>query len=280
MTTCGRARRTGPTASRPSRWPPRGPSGSASARASSTRSRAASRCSPSTPPRSRTPAAGASCSGSARRRTSSSSAGTAIPFARPLSRVREAVEALRPILAGERGPTGFKLEKPPETPPPIVLAALRGRMLGLAAEVADGAFTNFLPLSGAPRIAEAFGAPDKELVCRFFCIPRARGGGPRHRALDVRGLRDGPRLHRVLPLAGLGRADRPDGRGVAGGRPPARARARPGRPRAGDLRLRRARAAARAPAAVRRRGHHDVRAHADLPARPAARRPIEALAPE
>jgi alkanesulfonate monooxygenase SsuD/methylene tetrahydromethanopterin reductase-like flavin-dependent oxidoreductase (luciferase family) len=45
-------------------------------------------------------------------------------------------------------------------------------MLALAAEAGDGAFTNFLPLSGARQVAEAFGAADKELLCRFFCFPR------------------------------------------------------------------------------------------------------------
>jgi probable F420-dependent oxidoreductase len=94
-----------------------------------------------------------------------------VPFAKPLSKMREALETLRPVLAGERGPGGFRLEQPPETPPPLIVAALRGKMLALAAELADGAFTNFLPLSGAPQVAEAFGAPDKELVCRFFCVP-------------------------------------------------------------------------------------------------------------
>src|SRR5215213_6450150 len=94
-----------------------------------------------------------------------------VPFERPLSRVRAAVEALRPVLAGDRGPGGFKLEAPPQEPVPIVVAALRGKMLALAAEVGDGAFTNFLPLSGASRVAEAFGAPGKELLCRFFCFP-------------------------------------------------------------------------------------------------------------
>jgi probable F420-dependent oxidoreductase len=96
-----------------------------------------------------------------------------VPFAKPLSKVREAVEALRPILAGERGPGGFRLEQPPATAPPIVVAALRGKMLALAAELADGAFTNFLPLSGAPQVAQTFGEPDKELVCRFFCVPQS-----------------------------------------------------------------------------------------------------------
>lgn len=94
-----------------------------------------------------------------------------VPFVKPLSKVREAVQTLRPVFAGERGPGGFKLETPPAQPIPIVIAALRGRMLALAAELGDGAFTNFLPLSGLPQVRDAFGAPDKELACRFFCVP-------------------------------------------------------------------------------------------------------------
>jgi alkanesulfonate monooxygenase SsuD/methylene tetrahydromethanopterin reductase-like flavin-dependent oxidoreductase (luciferase family) len=43
-------------------------------------------------------------------------------------------------------------------------------MLRLAREQADGAFTNFVPLSGVPQVVEAFGAPEKELACRFFCF--------------------------------------------------------------------------------------------------------------
>src|SRR5919107_1827709 len=100
-----------------------------------------------------------------------------VPFAKPLSRVRRAVEAIRPVLAGERGPGGFRLDTPPAHRVPIVVAALRGRMLGLAAEVGDGAFTNFLPLSGARQVADAFGAPDKELACRFFSVPRPEAEG-------------------------------------------------------------------------------------------------------
>jgi probable F420-dependent oxidoreductase len=100
-----------------------------------------------------------------------------VPFKRPLSKVREAVETLRPILAGERGPGGFRLESAPAHAVPIVVAALRGRMLALAREVADGAFTNFLPISGAAQVVEAFGAPDKELVCRFFCVPQPEAEG-------------------------------------------------------------------------------------------------------
>lgn len=93
-------------------------------------------------------------------------------FVKPLSKMRETVAALRPLLSGEgRGPGGLKLERPVTTPIPIVLAALRGKMLQLAADEADGAFSNFLPLRGAPKVAEAFGRPDKELACRFFLLP-------------------------------------------------------------------------------------------------------------
>ncbi len=94
-----------------------------------------------------------------------------VPFVKPLSKVREAVENLRPVLAGERGAGGFRLETAPAEPIPIIVAALRGRMLALAAEIAEGAFTNFLPLSGLEQVRDAFGAPEKELACRFFCVP-------------------------------------------------------------------------------------------------------------
>src|SRR3989442_13552132 len=56
-----------------------------------------------------------------------------VPFERPLTKVRETVEALRAVLAGERGPGGFKPDSPPEGPPPIDVAALRAKMPGLAA---------------------------------------------------------------------------------------------------------------------------------------------------
>jgi probable F420-dependent oxidoreductase len=98
-----------------------------------------------------------------------------IRFERPLSKVSQTLDFLRPALAGERTPNGFKLETAPP-PVPIVLAALRGKMLGLAVAKADGAFTNFLPLSGLPRVAEHLeGAPAGfELLCRFFCLAGER----------------------------------------------------------------------------------------------------------
>jgi probable F420-dependent oxidoreductase len=99
-----------------------------------------------------------------------------IPFERPLTKVSETVDFVRTALAGERTETGFKLEQAPEQPPPIVLAALRGKMLRLAVEKADGAFTNYLPLSDVPQVVEQLeGAPERfDLLCRFFCMPGER----------------------------------------------------------------------------------------------------------
>lgn len=109
-----------------------------------------------------------------------------IPFERPLARVRATVESLRAPLAGERGPGGFRLETPPAAPVPIYLAALRDRMLGLAGEIADGAFVNFLPLSAVEHVVERIRAGERaagkqpgevDVVCRFFCIPQPAQDG-------------------------------------------------------------------------------------------------------
>ncbi len=99
-----------------------------------------------------------------------------IPFERPLNRVRETLDFLDGALAGERTATGFKLETPPAHRVPVMLAALRGKMLELAVARAAGAFTNFLPLAGLPKVvAQLEDAPaDFELLCRFFCIPGER----------------------------------------------------------------------------------------------------------
>jgi len=98
-----------------------------------------------------------------------------IPFERPLSKVSDTVDFLRPALAGERSRSGFKFEQPPPRVP-IVLAALRGKMLRLAVEKAEGAFSNFLPLSGVEQVvAQLDDAPEGfELLCRFFCLPGER----------------------------------------------------------------------------------------------------------
>jgi len=103
-----------------------------------------------------------------------------IPFEKPLTRVREAVEGLRPVFAGDRGAGGFKLEVPPAEPILIYIAALRGRMLRLAGEVGDGAWVNFLPLSATDQVIEQVREGERaagkepgsvDVVCRFFNVP-------------------------------------------------------------------------------------------------------------
>jgi len=100
------------------------------------------------------------------------------PFEKPLSRMREVVPVLREVLAGGRGPGGFRLETPPAHPVPIAVAALRDRMLRLGGELGDGTFVNFLPLPAVEHVVArvregeaAAGRGETEVICRFFCIP-------------------------------------------------------------------------------------------------------------
>jgi probable F420-dependent oxidoreductase len=99
-----------------------------------------------------------------------------MPFEKPLRKMSERIDFLRAALAGERADGGFKLERAPAERVPIVVAALRGKMLRLAVEKGDGAFTNFLPLERLPKVVKQLeGAPKGfELLCRFFCIPGDR----------------------------------------------------------------------------------------------------------
>jgi probable F420-dependent oxidoreductase len=101
-----------------------------------------------------------------------------VPFEKPLSRIRDTVPVLREVLAGGRGPGGFKLETPPTHPVPIAIAALRDRMLRLGGEIGDGTFVNLVPLSAAEHVVArvregeaAAGRGETEVICRFFCIP-------------------------------------------------------------------------------------------------------------
>ncbi len=75
-----------------------------------------------------------------------------IPLDKPVTRVRETTELVRAMLAGEK--TGFAGEtlssygyrQPPlAEPPPIYLAALRPKMIEMAAEVGDGVIFNLWP---------------------------------------------------------------------------------------------------------------------------------------
>ncbi|MET0136553.1 MAG: LLM class F420-dependent oxidoreductase [Kibdelosporangium sp.] len=99
-------------------------------------------------------------------------------FAEPFARTRDTLRFLRSALAGEKVtadyPTfsvaKFKLERPPQPPPRIMLAALRPGMLKLARREADGAITNWLAPKDVPTVRAEVG-PDFELVARIFVCP-------------------------------------------------------------------------------------------------------------
>lgn len=103
-----------------------------------------------------------------------------LPFERPLSRVRDSVRFLRAALAGERveaeyetfAVRGFRLERVPAEPPPILLGALRPKMLALAGAEADGAILNWLAASDVPTAAAHVRAHgEREIAARIFVCP-------------------------------------------------------------------------------------------------------------
>lgn len=99
-------------------------------------------------------------------------------FVKPFARTRDTLRFLRKALAGEKVSEryetfevkGFKLERAPKIPPKIVLAALRPRMLRLAAEEADGAITNWLSPGDVRKVRAEVGE-ETELIARLFvCV--------------------------------------------------------------------------------------------------------------
>jgi len=109
---------------------------------------------------------------------------------RPLARARDTLRFLRAALAGERidraydtfAVRGFALERPPEAPPPLLIAALRERMLALAGAEADGVCLSLLSPEDVGGVLPAFvaaGGAGKEVFLRVavFALadaPRAR----------------------------------------------------------------------------------------------------------
>jgi probable F420-dependent oxidoreductase len=96
-----------------------------------------------------------------------------IPYREPLRRVRESLEFLRAALAGDKLPNGFRLERPPATPPPILVAALRPAMLRLAGSLGDGAVLNWLSAQDVATVVPHVhaGGPGKRIVARIFICP-------------------------------------------------------------------------------------------------------------
>ncbi|MEM1229722.1 MAG: LLM class flavin-dependent oxidoreductase [Pseudomonadota bacterium] len=86
-----------------------------------------------------------------------------IPLDKPLTRVKETAQMVRSMLAGEKSDftnldtlysKGYR-QAPAENPPPLYLAALRPKMIEMAAEVGDGVIFNLWPKSALPKMMEA-----------------------------------------------------------------------------------------------------------------------------
>ncbi|WP_229069379.1 LLM class F420-dependent oxidoreductase [Actinoplanes sp. DH11] len=107
-------------------------------------------------------------------------------FTEPFARSRDVLRFLKSALAGEtvdeQYPTftvrRFRLERPPAVPPQVMLAALRPRMLRLAAAEADGVILNWLSAADvATALAETKEAgPGFEVAARIFVIPTDDAG--------------------------------------------------------------------------------------------------------
>lgn len=109
-----------------------------------------------------------------------------LSFDHPLARVQETTNLVRKLLSGEKSNfSGLTLNSHGyqqtriEKPVPIYLAALRPRMLRLAAEIGEGVIFNFFPRTALPKILgyvhegakKAGKKPDDvEVVCRFQVV--------------------------------------------------------------------------------------------------------------
>lgn len=117
-----------------------------------------------------------------------------IAFEHPYERVRDTLAFLRLALSGEKvtadfgsfSVRGFRLGRPPSTPPPVYLAALRPGMLRLAGKEADGVILNWLAaedvatsLEEVRQGARSRSADDRrreagdvgEVAARIFVVP-------------------------------------------------------------------------------------------------------------
>jgi probable F420-dependent oxidoreductase len=111
-----------------------------------------------------------------------------MPFERPLTHVRETVEVLKPILAGERASIdgdlvkvgGYKYPSPAPVPVPLWIGALNPRSLRQTGELADGLCINQVAPQHVPRMIDEVRAgaaavgrtlPDPlPVMSRLFCL--------------------------------------------------------------------------------------------------------------
>jgi probable F420-dependent oxidoreductase len=107
-----------------------------------------------------------------------------IAFTEPYRRTRDVLRFVRRALSGEKvsgdfetfSVTGFRLEAPPDSKVPIVLAALRPHMLALAGREADGAILNWLAATDVARCVAAVANPDSRIIARIFVCPTEDSG--------------------------------------------------------------------------------------------------------
>ena len=102
-------------------------------------------------------------------------------FVEPYRRTHDMLRFLRAALRGELVDEvydtftvrRFRLERPPAVPPPILLAALRPRMLRLAGDEADGTILNWLAADDVPRVLAELGERRAgfEVAARIFVCP-------------------------------------------------------------------------------------------------------------
>ncbi|TMK89652.1 MAG: LLM class F420-dependent oxidoreductase [Actinobacteria bacterium] len=101
-----------------------------------------------------------------------------IPFDEPYKRTRDMVRFLRKALTGDKVDEqydtftvkGFRLGRPPEVQPPILVGALRPGMLRLAGREGDGAIINWLSADDVKQVVPHVGE-GKEVVARIFVCP-------------------------------------------------------------------------------------------------------------
>ena len=109
-----------------------------------------------------------------------------IPLDKPVTRVKETAQLVKEMLTGAKtdfdGDTLFSKgyrQAPLENPPPVYLAALRPKMIEMAAEVGDGVIFNLWPKKALPKMMEhvAIGAKsagkdpqDLEIVNRAMVL--------------------------------------------------------------------------------------------------------------
>lgn len=101
-----------------------------------------------------------------------------VPYKKPYSRVRDTIRFLRAALAGGKvteeyetfGVKGFRLAAKIEQPPPILIGAVRPRMLALAGQLGDGTILNNLSADDLKKVIPHVrqGNTDKEIVCNVY----------------------------------------------------------------------------------------------------------------